>query len=256
MPLRLTELNTVASLVSMLAPLLVGIFATSFLGWRFGLILAILALLIMGIIYRKLNFNTFPLPQKAVNKQGQLPLRYWTYWFGVFFVVAIEFCFIFWGSDYFIEVTNAKTEIASAAISLFLGAMLLGRWSGSRILRTTKPSTVLFISLALAMIGFFLFWSTSLIWIALMWFFPGRIWGRKFIPYFIGSCDIQCACFTIIHSKCPKCSGFCQRNLIVTFNPWEPGRPNRDAHSLHDCSDHNIGCLLSEHVSGKKTKPG
>jgi len=169
--IALTELNTVASLVSMLAPLLVGIFATSFLGWRFGLILAILALLIMGIIYRKLNFNTFPLPQKAVNKQGQLPLRYWTYWFGVFFVVAIEFCFIFWGSDYFIEVTNAKTEIASAAISLFLGAMLLGRWSGSRILRTTKPSTVLFISLAIAMIGFFLFWSTSLIWIALSGFF-------------------------------------------------------------------------------------
>jgi predicted MFS family arabinose efflux permease len=49
--------------------------------------------------------------------------------------------------------------------------MLLGRWLGSRILRTTKPALVLFISLALAMIGFFVFWSSLLIWIALSGFF-------------------------------------------------------------------------------------
>lgn len=169
--IALTELNTVASLVSMLAPLLVGIFATSFFGWRFGLILAILALLMMGITYRKLNFNTFPLPQRTAKKQAHLPIRYWAYWLGIFFVVAVEFCFIFWGSDYLIVVTKAKTEIASASISLFLGAMLLGRWLGSRILRVTKPKTILFISLSLAMIGFFVFWSSSLIWVSLSGFF-------------------------------------------------------------------------------------
>ena len=131
--IALTELNTVTSLVGMLAPVLVGIFATSFIGWRFGLIIAIITLLMMGIIYRKLNFNTFPLPQRTAKKQVRLPIRYWTYWLGIFFVVAVEFCFIFWGKRLIlIEVTNAKTEIAPASISLFLGAMLLGRWLGSR----------------------------------------------------------------------------------------------------------------------------
>jgi len=180
--IAITEMNSVASLVGMLAPLLVGIFATSFLGWRFGLILAILVLLLLGVFYRKLNFNTFPISRKISSKQELLPIRYWVFWLGVFFVVAIEFCFIFWGSDYLIQVTNAKTEVASSAISLFLGAMLLGRWLGSRILRTINAKIILFISLSIALIGFFLFWSSSIIWVALSGYFLAGIGVANLYP--------------------------------------------------------------------------
>jgi len=158
--IALTELNTIASLVGMLAPLLVGAMAATFLGWRFAVILSVLVVIVMGIVFWKIEFTTFPRPERlSAHKRVRLPLHYWIFWLGVFLVVAVEFCFIFWGSNYLIENAGIQTKGASSSISLFLGAMLLGRWLGSRVLRKTQPWLVLLVSLVIALTGFFLFWS-------------------------------------------------------------------------------------------------
>ncbi|MHB8133580.1 MAG: MFS transporter [Anaerolineaceae bacterium] len=181
--IALTELNTVASLVGMLAPLLVGAMAATILGWRFAVILSVFVVVLMGVGYRQIEFTTFPKPNRpSPKKRVRLPLHYWIFWLGVFLVVAVEFCFIFWGSNYLIENAGIQTKGASSSISLFLGAMLLGRWFGSRILRKTQPWLVLLVSLVLALAGFFLFWSQTSPFFSLTGFFLAGLGVANLYP--------------------------------------------------------------------------
>ncbi len=181
--IALTELNTVASLVGMLAPLLVGVMAATILGWRFAIVLSVLVVVLMAVGYRQIGFTTFPIPESQPSENHtRLPLHYWIFWLGVFLVVAIEFCFIFWGSNYLIENAGVQTKTASSSISLFLGAMLIGRWLGSRILRKAHPWKVLLISLAVALAGFFLFWSQISPALALVGFFLAGLGVANLYP--------------------------------------------------------------------------
>ena len=157
----LTELNVVASLAGMTSPLLVGFFAGRWLGWRAALWLVIAGLvLLVAIFFRQRQ----PAPTRnaeggnAPPNAGGLTPRYWVYWLVIFLVVSVEFCLLFWGSDYLIQKVGMPLEDAAGSLTFFLGAMLLGRWLGSRFLRIYSAARLFRIALPLAALGFFLFW--------------------------------------------------------------------------------------------------
>lgn len=153
----ITEANVVASLCGALVPIAVGFFARSELGWRVALMAPVLAMLLIGLIFRR-----EPFPEASVQHTRQktrLPGLFWLYWTVLVLVVSIEFCIIFLGGT-FLEVEGGLTRTdAALSMSLFLVAMVLGRLTDSRLVRHIQTTHLLLGALVLAGLGFLVHWS-------------------------------------------------------------------------------------------------
>lgn len=162
--IALTESNVAASISASLAPVLIGAFQRSDWGWRSGLYL-IAAAFASLFIY----FQTVVVPDNrpaAALKSNpgappSLPKAYWAYWTVVTLVVSVEWCLIFWGADYLVEKIGLSEVNAATMMSVFFGAMVLGRIIGSRLSRTVASPTLLLSAIGIAGIGFGLFWLAS-----------------------------------------------------------------------------------------------
>jgi len=163
------EINAFAALASVTAPLLVGGLAVTFLGWRGALILPFILLLVYIIFQNKKIKAGFSLQLKPQDTPGtspnKLPLTYWWAWLGILLVVAIEFCMIYWSSDFLISSSGLRTNIAALSVAFFLSAMLISRWVGSRLLQQSEKRLVYNLALLLTAVGFLLFWLPELLWI-------------------------------------------------------------------------------------------
>jgi predicted MFS family arabinose efflux permease len=87
-----------------------------------------------------------------------LPLKYWLYWVMVLLVEAIEFCIILWAAAYLETVSGLSKANAAMGMSVFMGAMLVGRVLVSRLLQRSHEQRLLLGSLILTACGFILFW--------------------------------------------------------------------------------------------------
>jgi len=154
-----SEANVIASIFATSAPLLVGWFANS-LGWRWavGTMAVVPILMFLG-----LGKNSAPRASSGEIPvaQGPLPRLYWIYWVGIVLGVAAEFCMVFWGANYMDQVLGLATADAARAVSLFLAAMIVGRILGSRLVQRLSARAVVTVSIAIAGIGFLLFWRTE-----------------------------------------------------------------------------------------------
>ena len=183
--IALTEMNVVASFMAMIAPLLVGFLAQTLFGWRSALLLGLVALAVLAAVYfrpaalmkvEKMGYRT------AAKSQKTLPLIYWLYWTIIFLVVSVEFCFVYWGSDFLLAVGGLPRETAVLSLSLFLGAMLIGRWLGSRILRHFSASTVLRSSIGIVTLGFLFFWTALSPWLSMLGLFIAGLGVANLYP--------------------------------------------------------------------------
>jgi fucose permease len=155
----LSEANVIASLVSTVAPLMVGWTAALPGSWRLALGIAALAPLLM-----RFGFGKPALPQSTapdVGSASKLPVLFWVYWLAIFFAVAVEFCMISWSADYLETGLGIPRVNAAQAVSLFLGAMILGRIAASRLVQRFPVHRVVLTSIGLAALGFALFWLTN-----------------------------------------------------------------------------------------------
>jgi len=159
----LTESVTMASLFSAIAPMTVSFFARTPLNWRAGVGLALFAAPLLWLIYRKDSIRIGaaapnPAPEHTHKRSAGLPFLYWLFWTLTFLVEAIEFCIIFWAPDYLEKVLGFSKANAALGVSIFIGAMLVGRLMVSRLLRPSKELYLLKISLWIAAAGFLVFW--------------------------------------------------------------------------------------------------
>jgi MFS family permease len=97
----LTESNVTASACAIAAPLLVGGFAASGLGWRAALALPAVALVLLaaGFFSRPLDPPRNASDDAPANVRT-LPPRYWAFWTLVALGVASEWCVAYWGADF------------------------------------------------------------------------------------------------------------------------------------------------------------
>jgi fucose permease len=155
----LSEANVIASLFSTFAPLMVGWFARSLDNWRLSLGIMTLTPIIM---FLSLGKNSSPTNRSADEISDPsiqpLPSLFWVYWVAIFLGVAVEFCMVFWSADYVEQVLGLEKASAAQAVSLFLAAMIVGRMAGSRLVRRFSTRAVVTVSIALAAMGFLLFW--------------------------------------------------------------------------------------------------
>lgn len=155
----LSEANLLAAIVSTAAPLLIGWFARSALGWRFGLGLVAFAPVVMFLLLRQ---GSAAAPgashPESERTQGSLPGLYWVYWAAMVLGVAIEFCMVFWSADFLENVRALSKADAAQAVSLFFVGMIAGRLLGSRLVLRFSTRTVVIGSLVIAGLGFGLYW--------------------------------------------------------------------------------------------------
>ena len=157
----LSEANVVASLVSTAAPLLVGWFARSALGWRPALGLVALAPVLLYLGLRPGPAAPASGPQTDPLPGQRLPGLFWVYWAGLVLAVSVEFCMVFWSADFLENVVGLPKADAAQAVSLFFGAMILGRLAGSRLVQRFSAPAVVGGSLLIAALGFLVFWQAG-----------------------------------------------------------------------------------------------
>lgn len=154
----LSEANVIASLLSTFAPLMVGWFAHSFGGWRLALGSMACFPILMFIGLGRNSSPTRSSTTKTLQENRSLPPLFWIYWTAIVLAVSVEFCMVFWSANYMEQVLGMVKANAAQAVSLFLGAMIVGRLLGSRLVQYFSTRAVVTVSMLAAAIGFLLFW--------------------------------------------------------------------------------------------------
>ncbi|MBS1992393.1 MAG: MFS transporter [Cyanobacteria bacterium SZAS LIN-3] len=152
----ITEANIGGSLFALCAPLLVGQCVRLGLTWRAALLVPLLFFFCLFVSSRKV-FNNFNAATSGFAT-GTLPVRYWFFWFVIWFSVASEWSIIYWTSEFLEKAKGLVREDAIQSISIFLVTMLVGRVLGSRLARTFSVGPLLLAASAVALGGFLVYW--------------------------------------------------------------------------------------------------
>ncbi len=154
----LSEANVVASVLSAVAPVLVGWFALTRFGWQAAVVVAVLAVFVTRFAFGNLALPPTQTSAGPGNAPRSLPRLYWIYWAAIFAAVSIEFCMIFWSADYLETYLGMPKADAASAVSLFLVGMIVGRIAASRLGSRVEAHKYVIASVAVAAIGFLLYW--------------------------------------------------------------------------------------------------
>jgi MFS family permease len=154
----ISEANVVASIMSAVAPVLVGWFALTAFGWRLAIVAGVIAVVVTRFAFGDV---TLP-PTQATADTGagrrSLPVLYWVYWAAIVAAVSVEFCMIFWSADYLETSLGMPKAEAARAVSLFLVGMILGRVAGSRLGARVGVQLYVAGSVVVAAVGFLIYW--------------------------------------------------------------------------------------------------
>jgi fucose permease len=171
----LSEANVMSSIVSALAPLMVGWMAGMIFGWRMALAIPALVPVALYMGFRKSKAQI--VDETAVKIQydpaghQKLPAVFWVYWTAIVLAVSVEFCMVFWSADYMEKALGLQTANAAQSVSLFLAGMILGRLAGSILVRKMRTEAVIAISIILAAAGFLIYWAATIPLVAMLGLF-------------------------------------------------------------------------------------
>ncbi len=156
-----SEANTMSSIFSTLAPLAVGYFAATAVTWRPAVYIVTSLAFLLGLwIFLTPRFSRKnELPDNNMKiKNGRLPGKYWHFWAALVTSISIEFCLIYWSSDYLQSHLAMTKDIATQSVSLFLIGMVVGRYFGSLLLHKFDRFLILFSSIGIGVLGYAIFW--------------------------------------------------------------------------------------------------
>ena len=156
--IALTESNIVAILFASFAPIVVSIGVEYDLTWRLVIVVGIVIWFITFLVSRRIVFPETSSTDHDVDSPNRLPQVFWLYWMVVFIGVALEWCMFFWSADFLHKVIQLSVEQAATVTSVFLFAMVLGRFMGSRLTYRYHPRLLLWLATGLVVLGFPMFW--------------------------------------------------------------------------------------------------
>lgn len=161
--IALTESNFGAAVSASLAPAVIGSFERWGLGWRWGMVLAVLAFTWLAVrFYSELLPAAKTIATRSRTASQPLPLVFWAYWLVIYLGVSIEWCLIFWGADFLEKIIGLSQINAATMMSVFFAAMVVGRFAGSRLSRLVPSATLLLIAIGITVGGFPIFWLARL----------------------------------------------------------------------------------------------
>lgn len=171
-PAAFTESTGLAALMGLLAPLAIGVAASTALGWRTGILIGVVGFIVIEFA-RGRHLETYGKAGQVQSRKasGVLPpLTYWALAGGTAYIGA-EFCIALWGATLLQERTGMSDAASAAGLAAFLGGVFVGRAFGSSLARRISSERLLRASLAAGMIMFFAMWLSTQTWMILVAFF-------------------------------------------------------------------------------------
>lgn len=168
-PASLTEANALASVSGLVAPLAVGLGAATALGWRAGVVVVAIGLVLVEIVRgrRTSRFGAAGSEAHARHRAAHLPRRiYWSMALIVCFL-GTEFSMVMWSADLLRERASFGAAAAAASLASVTAGMAIGRFAGSRMAERIPGDTVLRWSVVVALVGFAAAWLSPLGWLML-----------------------------------------------------------------------------------------
>lgn len=154
----LTEANVGASVAAALAPLLVSQSEAAGIGWRVAVVLGAAAWAVLFAWRWQMPITEAPQASESHGAPRRLPRQFWMYWLVVLLSVSVEWCVVFWGADFLEKVVGLSRVDSVAGMTAFLGAVVIGRFTGSRLTRRVPTGRLLLSASVIVAAGFPVFW--------------------------------------------------------------------------------------------------
>lgn len=161
-PTAYTESLSLAALMGLLAPLGVGLAAASVLGWRAGLLAAVVSYAVIEVLRgRHVGVYGGAEVKGTVRDRSPLPRLTWWALIAATCYIGAEFCLSLWGVDLLRERAGLSPAAAAAGLSTVLGGIFLGRALGIRLTERWNPERLLIISLSAGLVAFMVAWLST-----------------------------------------------------------------------------------------------
>lgn len=155
----LTEANALASLVGLVSPLVIGLCAATFLGWRAGMLVMIIGLLITMVMRMRTSIpggGTAPVEE---DRRTPMPKGFGWSMALVMCFLGSEFALVFWTPDLLRERGGFSAAAAAASLGAITAGMAAGRLLGSRLTVRFATDALLKVSTMTALVGFIVTWA-------------------------------------------------------------------------------------------------
>ena len=157
-PAAVTEANALAASMGIVSPLVIGGAVALGAGWRSGLLLVVPLSALLWLLGRHVRIPAPLPPPRSTDVGARLPARYWLAWAMIACCVAVEFCVNLWAGDVLHEHAGLDAAASSAGLAAVFGGMTVGRLVGSRMALRVALEPILAAAIALALVGFAVFW--------------------------------------------------------------------------------------------------
>lgn len=154
----ISESNFMSYLGALLAPVAVWLFSGT-LSWKAAVLISWAFAILSVLTLQKAHLPSES--QHSSKTASPLGRAYWAYWTLLGLSVGVEFCFSVWGASFLEKISGLPRDTAIIASTIFAFCVLCGRLSGIFIIQRTGPWPLAFVSLVIALIGFFIFWLST-----------------------------------------------------------------------------------------------
>jgi len=164
----IAEANAAACIAGVLAPLVIGVAVAAGLGWRPGLAVVAGLVAVVALLARFLGVR-LPSGISASTVSGpaeRLPGTYWVAWALMSITGSVEVCLSLWAADVLRGRAGMSPGAAAAAVSGIVAGMAVGRLIGGRLALRVTPVHLFLAALAVSMLGFAVFWTATVPWLA------------------------------------------------------------------------------------------
>ncbi|MDJ0497156.1 MAG: MFS transporter [Acidimicrobiia bacterium] len=159
-PVALTEANMATSVGTVVPALVIGALVAVGAGWRPAFLAPAALWIALFVALRSEQFPPVRTTGRPVHRK-RLPAAYWFLWMGFIPAVGAEWSVGAWGADYLVTVAGTTEGTASFLMAAFFGAMVAGRFLGSRVARRVKPFPLLVGTTTLGLGGAMLLWGST-----------------------------------------------------------------------------------------------
>lgn len=163
-PASLTQANAFTALAGVIAPIVIGFGAAIVLGWRFGIAVMVVGILLLELFFRRPIQHTFN--AKATDQQKalpwrQLPRRMWWSILVVALITGVELTTFLWAADLLRDRAGASPALAAGLVSALAIGMVVGRLAGARLTQSWAIDSLLLIGGCVALGGFAIAWLSN-----------------------------------------------------------------------------------------------
>jgi len=161
----IAEANAVSSFAAIAGPLAIALAIAIGFGWAAGF--AIPALVVGGLLGLRLGASIPRSAESSTNPADPLDaqsVRWLGSWIAIVLVVALEFAFVFWATDYMESIGGISEAAAAALTAMFFVGMAVARGLGVPLMRLLDPRRrALLGALTVSALGFAMFWGAPFV---------------------------------------------------------------------------------------------